>query len=203
LRAALSARQLDADRFIAKDNSTEPLRAWPALRALTAGIPHVPIPAQIELASEQVMLGGRPLQDIAAELHGDAKSWRVHKLEFRAPGRPGPLREVGSKTLRRSNSPPSISNRQTPRADDLAAGPRRYRLPQPETAAVARRRAVALRLCHRRHEGHTKAARWKGGWRCCAAGHRGSRSCGIGGAPRPRCRYRLCAVWQGRKAIAR
>ena len=90
LRAALSARQLDADRFVARDskdnNSAEPVRAWPALRALAAGIPHVPIPAQIELASEQVMLGGRPLQDIAAELHGDAQSWRAHRLEFRAPG---------------------------------------------------------------------------------------------------------------------
>jgi large subunit ribosomal protein L24 len=90
LRVALSARQLDVDKFVAKDNvkdnSAEALRAWPALRGLLAGIPHLPIPAQIELASEQVMLGGRPLQDIAAELHGDATSWQVHKLEFRAPG---------------------------------------------------------------------------------------------------------------------
>jgi large subunit ribosomal protein L24 len=90
LRAALSARQLDADRFFAKDskdnNATEPVRVLPALRALMSGIPMAPIPAQIDLASEQVMLGGRPLQDIAAELHGDGKSWRVHKLDFRAPG---------------------------------------------------------------------------------------------------------------------
>jgi large subunit ribosomal protein L24 len=86
LRAALSARQLDADRFVAKDGSAEPARVLPALRSLIAGVPHLPIPAQIELASEKVVLGGRPLQDIAAELHGDAKSWRVHKLDFRAPG---------------------------------------------------------------------------------------------------------------------
>lgn len=87
LRATLSARQLDADKFIGRDNnSSEAVRAWPALRAVAAGIPHAPIPAQIELASEQVMLGGRPLQDIAAELHGDAQSWRAHRLEFRAPG---------------------------------------------------------------------------------------------------------------------
>ena len=58
----------------------------PALRMLMSGIPQAPIPAQIELTSEQIMLGGRPLQDIAAELHGDANSWRVHRLEFRAPG---------------------------------------------------------------------------------------------------------------------
>ncbi|MCA6114442.1 AsmA family protein [Bradyrhizobium sp. WSM 1738] len=86
LRAALSARQLDADRLVAKDNSAEPVRALPALRVLNAAIPHLPIPARLELGSEQVMLGGRPLQDITAELQGDAKSWRVHRLEFRAPG---------------------------------------------------------------------------------------------------------------------
>jgi uncharacterized protein involved in outer membrane biogenesis len=86
LHAALSARQLDADRFVAKDNSTEPVRAWPALRALISAIPPVPIPARVELSTEQVMLGGRPLQDIAAELHGDAGIWSVHRLEFRAPG---------------------------------------------------------------------------------------------------------------------
>lgn len=90
LRASLAARQLDADRFFARDskdaNAGEAVRVLPAVRALMSGIPQAPIPAQIELASEQVMLGGRPLQDIAAELHGDAKSWSVRKLEFRAPG---------------------------------------------------------------------------------------------------------------------
>ena len=86
LRAALSARQLDADRFFSRDNAAEPVRALPALRALGIIVPHLPIPAQIELASEQVMLGGRPLQDIAAELHGDDKSWSLRRLEFRAPG---------------------------------------------------------------------------------------------------------------------
>ena len=86
LRAALSARQLDADKFFSRDNSAEPVRALPALRALGIIVPHLPIPAQIELASEQIMLGGRPLQDIAAELHGDDKSWQLRRLEFRAPG---------------------------------------------------------------------------------------------------------------------
>jgi AsmA-like C-terminal region/AsmA family len=89
LHAALSARQLDADRFVAKDNkdnAAEPARALPALRTLLSGIPQIPIPAQIELVSEQVILGGRPLQDIAAELASDGKSWTVRRLEFRAPG---------------------------------------------------------------------------------------------------------------------
>ena len=100
LRAALSARQLDADRFVTTDNSTEPARALPALWALTSVVPHLPIPAQIELASEQVMLGGRPLQDIAAELHGDGKFWHLRRLEFRAPGATRvSLSEAGAKSV--------------------------------------------------------------------------------------------------------
>jgi uncharacterized protein involved in outer membrane biogenesis len=85
LRASLSARQMDADRFAAKDNN-EPVRAWPAVRALLSGTPHLPMPAQIEIASDQIMLGGRPVQDVAAEFHGDGKTWSVRKLDFRAPG---------------------------------------------------------------------------------------------------------------------
>src|SRR3984893_927796 len=76
LHASLSARQLDADRFVAKDskdNAAEPVRALPALRTLLSGIPQSPIPAQIELSSEQIMLGGRPLQDIAAALASDGR----------------------------------------------------------------------------------------------------------------------------------
>jgi len=87
LRAVLSTRQLDADRFVAKDNAgAEPVRVLPGLRALISGIPQAPVPAQIELNSEQIMLGGRPLQDIAAEFHTDSKSWTIHRLDFRAPG---------------------------------------------------------------------------------------------------------------------
>src|SRR6202790_2356439 len=86
LHAVLSARQLDADKFAAKDGNAEPVRIWPALRALMAASPQAPVPAQIELNSEQVMLGGRPLQDVAAEFHAESKSWTVQRLDFRAPG---------------------------------------------------------------------------------------------------------------------
>ena len=88
LRATLSARQLDADRFVAKSNSpAEPVRLLPGLRALMAALPPAtPIPAQIEFSAEQIMLGGRPLQNFAAGLRADAKSWAIDRLEFRAPG---------------------------------------------------------------------------------------------------------------------
>ena len=91
LHAALSARQLDADRFVAKENNkddraTEPVRLGPALRALLADIAPSPMPAQIELGSEQIMLGGRPVQNFSAELRSDAHSWSIERLDFRAPG---------------------------------------------------------------------------------------------------------------------
>ncbi|WGD54530.1 AsmA-like C-terminal region-containing protein [Bradyrhizobium sp. CB1650] len=85
LRAALSARQVDADKLTGKDDA-EPLRILPALRAGLAAIPQAPIPAQIEFNSEQIMLGGRPLQNITAELQTDGQSWTFRRLDLRAPG---------------------------------------------------------------------------------------------------------------------
>jgi large subunit ribosomal protein L24 len=97
LHAMLSARQLDADKFAAKDNgakdngardngATEPLRVLASLRALIAAAPEPPIPIQIELSAEQIMLGGRPLQNFAADVRTDARSWAIDRLDFRAPG---------------------------------------------------------------------------------------------------------------------
>lgn len=85
LRAVLSARQVDVDKLAAKGDA-EPLRILPALRAGLAAIPQAPIPAQIEFNSDQIMLGGRPLQNIAAELQTDGRSWTFQRLELRAPG---------------------------------------------------------------------------------------------------------------------
>ncbi|HEX7884318.1 MAG TPA: AsmA family protein, partial [Afipia sp.] len=87
LRLALSARQLDADRLLARGSmNAEPLRLLPALRTLVTSLPVPPLPAQIELSSDQIALGGRPLQNVAAELRGDDKSWTIGKFEMRAPG---------------------------------------------------------------------------------------------------------------------
>jgi large subunit ribosomal protein L24 len=87
LHAALSARQLDADRLAAKDSgATEPVRLLPAWRALIAELPQPPIPTQIEFTAEQIMFGGRPIQNIAADLRNDAKSWTIERVDLRAPG---------------------------------------------------------------------------------------------------------------------
>jgi uncharacterized protein involved in outer membrane biogenesis len=102
LHADLSARQLDADRLIAKDaaketaketakgnpkdTGAEPVRLLPALRALITAMPHPPLPARIEFSAEQIMLGGRPLQNLVADVHGDAAAWSIDRLDLRAPG---------------------------------------------------------------------------------------------------------------------
>ena len=87
LHAVLSARQLDADKFAAKDNAAaEPVRLLPGLRALIAAMPQAPLATQIEFSTEQIMLGGRPLQNLAAELHTDTRAWTIDRLDFRAPG---------------------------------------------------------------------------------------------------------------------
>jgi large subunit ribosomal protein L24 len=87
LHAVLSARQLDADRFATKeDNAGEPVRLLPGLRALAAALPRVPIPTEIELGAEQIMLGGRPVQNLAANLRADTSGWTIDRLDFRAPG---------------------------------------------------------------------------------------------------------------------
>ena len=90
LHAVLSARQLDADRLMAgdtaADNSAEPARPWPALRALMTEIPRPPLPVRIEASCDQITLGGRPVQNLSAEVHGDRTSWAINRLDLRAPG---------------------------------------------------------------------------------------------------------------------
>jgi hypothetical protein len=108
LHAALSARQLDADRFAAreiaagdkpniakslgKDSAApDPVRMLPVLRAVMGAFPEPPIPTELELAAEQIVLGGRSVQNFASQLRSDAKSWgtkswAVDRLELRAPG---------------------------------------------------------------------------------------------------------------------
>ena len=87
LKLALSSRQLDADRLLAKGGANaEPLRLLPALRGLVTSLPPLPLPVQIELSADQIALGGRPLQNVAATLSGDDNSWSVGKFEMRAPG---------------------------------------------------------------------------------------------------------------------
>jgi uncharacterized protein involved in outer membrane biogenesis len=90
LHAAMSARQLDVDKFMARDgddkDAAAPARVVPALRAALAALPRLPIASQIDFGAEQITLGGRPLQNLSGGLHGDAALWAIDRLDLRAPG---------------------------------------------------------------------------------------------------------------------
>jgi len=90
LNLALSARQLDADKLLAKaaakPAAAEPVRWISGLRALTASLPAPMLATQIELGADQIMLGGRPVQNLTGRFRGDAAGWSVDGLDFRAPG---------------------------------------------------------------------------------------------------------------------
>ena len=95
LRAVVTARQIDADKFLVRDNAKDdgkdgnvaaPARMVSALLGAMAGMPRAPIRTRIEASTDQIMLGGRPLQNISFALRGDDASWAIDRLDMRAPG---------------------------------------------------------------------------------------------------------------------
>ena len=91
LRAQLAARQLDADKLLAADEAADrktatPARALPALRNWLTSLPPLPMAADIQISAEQIMLAGRPVQAVTADLHNEANAWSIGKIDLRAPG---------------------------------------------------------------------------------------------------------------------
>lgn len=88
LHGVLTARQLDADRVLARANSTpdSPLQLLARLGDLIAAAPLPPLPVQLEVSSDLTVLGGRPIQNLGADLRSNGKDWSIDHLELRAPG---------------------------------------------------------------------------------------------------------------------
>ena len=88
LRSTLTARQLDADRFLSHAGAAAPSPAelLSNLRSLIAAAPPMPMLSEFDIDAEVVNLGARPVQAIALDLRANAKEWWVDKFEFRAPG---------------------------------------------------------------------------------------------------------------------
>src|SRR5205085_12670600 len=88
LHGVLTARQLDADRVLARANATpdSPLQLLQKVGNLIGAVPLAPLPVQLEVSSDLTMLGGRPIQTIDADLRSNGKDWLIDHLEFRAPG---------------------------------------------------------------------------------------------------------------------
>ena len=87
LHVVLAARQLDADRLLAKEGATsEPAQIIASLRELVRDLPQPPLPVQAEVGVDSITLGGRPLTGVGLDLRADKAQWRVDKFELRAPG---------------------------------------------------------------------------------------------------------------------
>lgn len=87
LQATLSARQLDADRLLAKEaTATEPTHLIPRLRGLVADVPRPMMATRLAIDAENVTFGGRPVQALSAEIRGDRDGWTLERFAGRAPG---------------------------------------------------------------------------------------------------------------------
>ncbi|SMX56790.1 conserved hypothetical protein; putative AsmA-like protein [Bradyrhizobium sp. ORS 285] len=92
LKASLSARQLDADKLLTGGDDVKDRRAiapalvLPALRNWIAQLPTLPMPANVQFSTEQIMLSGRPVQNFTADLHNEPTAWSLEKVDLRAPG---------------------------------------------------------------------------------------------------------------------
>ncbi|WP_035641351.1 AsmA family protein, partial [Bradyrhizobium sp. ORS 375] len=91
LKASLSARQLDADKLLGGDEVKDrraiaPALVLPALRNWIAQLPTLPLPANVQFTTEQIMLSGRPVQNFTADLHNETTAWSLEKVDLRAPG---------------------------------------------------------------------------------------------------------------------
>lgn len=87
LHVVLAARQLDADRLLAKEGATsEPAQIIAGLRDLVRDLPRPPLPVQAEIGVDSITLGGRPIQGVGLDLSATKTEWRIDKFEMRAPG---------------------------------------------------------------------------------------------------------------------
>ncbi|MDB5485620.1 MAG: hypothetical protein JWR29_1524, partial [Tardiphaga sp.] len=84
LQATLATKSIDADRLLGPDATPGGLLS--DLRDALAQGPALPMPARINLAADQIIVGGRPVQNVIADLSSDGMTWRLDKLDARAPG---------------------------------------------------------------------------------------------------------------------
>lgn len=84
LRATLAAKSLDGDRLLGTSGTAAAL--LPGLADALAALPQIPFAADITTSVEQIMLAGRPVQDIGVELRSAGRGWSVSRLDFRGPG---------------------------------------------------------------------------------------------------------------------
>ena len=88
LSGALSARQLDLDRLIAKsaETSRPPLSALETFSEMFGETLRPPVPTNVAISIDSLTVGGAVLHQIGADLRSATAGWQLDRLEFRAPG---------------------------------------------------------------------------------------------------------------------
>ncbi len=86
LRAQLNARPFDADRLWQLNPGLEQSSLLPQVMAVLSDVPLPPLKSRIEVTAEQIMLGGRPVQKLEADVRSDGPVWNLQRLDLRAPG---------------------------------------------------------------------------------------------------------------------
>lgn len=87
-KGVLSARQLDLDRLIATPDKPMrlPVDALTALIASYAETLNPPIPTELSVSADTIVIGGAAIQTFGADLRLGNGAWMLERVEFRAPG---------------------------------------------------------------------------------------------------------------------
>lgn len=83
-QVTLTAKNIDADRLL--EPGTTPGQSLQTLRDALASGPALPMPVLVSFAADQILLAGKPVQNVLADLRGEESAWRIDRLEARAPG---------------------------------------------------------------------------------------------------------------------
>jgi large subunit ribosomal protein L24 len=86
--AAVSARQIDADRMLGASAlaAQTPAQMFAQLANAASRLPMPSLPVQLEIGADVVTLAGRPVQGAGVDLRASGTGWTIDRVEFRAPG---------------------------------------------------------------------------------------------------------------------
>ena len=83
--ASLASAQMDVDRALAI-SSADPVAAAQMLANALHGLPRPPVPVNLSIGLDSLLIGGAAMQHVLAEVEMHSDGVNVRALEFRAPG---------------------------------------------------------------------------------------------------------------------
>jgi large subunit ribosomal protein L24 len=85
ISGTLASTQIDLDRVLASPGA-KPVSAAKMLCDLLNARPHMPLPVNLSIGIESLLLGGAAMQRVGAEVEFNPDQIELRSLEFRAPG---------------------------------------------------------------------------------------------------------------------